>query len=126
MPMSVTVVCRGSYFTVARSVARLTAARSTPATLPIAFSTRLTHEAQVIPVTGKLTSTVLDGGEEIVGAMTALLLGQREHTPTRYMNLRLKHSRRVKGYPAGRSRGDTSSGGILPILTHIPIEGIIQ
>jgi hypothetical protein len=52
----------------------LTAARSTPATLPIAFSTRLTQEAQVIPVTGKLTSTVVDVGDACVVAMAALLV----------------------------------------------------
>ena len=42
----------------ARSVARLTDALSTPGTAAIAFSTRYTQDAQVMPVLGKLWSGV--------------------------------------------------------------------
>src|SRR5688572_29284582 len=124
--MSATVVCCGSKVTVARSVARLTAARSTPAILPIAFSTRLTQEAQVIPLTGKLTSPVLDRGEETVGVMTARLLGQQEYTPDRYMNPRLKHSRRVKAHPGQINEQARRSEGNRSQLTNIPIEGMMS
>src|SRR5215210_304334 len=102
MPMSVTVVCRGSYFTVARSVAKLTAARSTPATLPIAFSTRLTQEAQVIPVTGKVTSTVVVVWE--VGVFVIAwplrswkLMSRFSIYPYQVYPLRFNNSRSVKG-----------------------------
>src|SRR3954471_12705032 len=54
-PAFVTAACRsnaatsGRACTVARSVARFTAAEVTPGTLRSAFSTRLEHDAQVMP-----------------------------------------------------------------------------
>src|SRR5437867_3308799 len=41
------------------SVARLTLASATPGTFASAFSTRRTHEAQVMPVIGRVTSFLL-------------------------------------------------------------------
>src|SRR3990170_4852987 len=46
----------GSRENLAFSVARFTLASSTPSTLPSTFSTRRTHEAHVMPVTGISTS----------------------------------------------------------------------
>ena len=48
----------GSKRTLARSVARLTAAASTPGSLARDFSTRRTQEAQVMPPMGSWTSVV--------------------------------------------------------------------
>src|SRR5690625_822923 len=53
----------------ARSVAKLTATESTPSTLLSAFSTRPTHEAQVMPSTGKLIEPV-----GLVGVFNSCLL----------------------------------------------------
>src|SRR5690606_1130680 len=51
--------------TVARSVARLTLAASTPSTFSSAFSTRRTQAAQVIPSTSRRSSSV-DSGRFLV------------------------------------------------------------
>src|SRR5215204_2663739 len=100
--MAATVVSSGSKLTVARSVARLTEARSTPSTLPIAFSTRLTQDAQVIPLTGKLTSSIVGVGEEPVIAIVSLLLSRSiiylsANTRAGYHIPCLQHTRCVKG-----------------------------
>jgi hypothetical protein len=58
--------------TVAASVARLTCAADTPGTLPSAFSTRLTHEAQVMPV---MSSVQVVRSEVIVFIASLLLRG---------------------------------------------------
>src|SRR5918997_1194317 len=55
-PIAWRSVISGSKETLAFSVARFTLAPSTPSTLPRAFSTRRTHEAHVMPVTGISTS----------------------------------------------------------------------
>jgi hypothetical protein len=54
--MTASEVAGAARRTSARSVARLTEALSTPGTAAMAFSTRRTQEAQVIPSTGKLWS----------------------------------------------------------------------
>src|SRR4051812_46862369 len=57
----------------ARSVARLTATLSTPGTFPIAFSTRRTHDAHVIPVIGRLASAFVADGGSVVDMFSAIL-----------------------------------------------------
>jgi hypothetical protein len=58
----------GSKTTRARSVARLTLASRTPGSLPNAFSTRRTHEAQVMPSIGNVTSRAGPAAAAGVGA----------------------------------------------------------
>ncbi len=47
----------GSYTTEAASVARLTSARETPSSLVSTFSTRRTHDAQVMPPMSRVHET---------------------------------------------------------------------
>src|SRR3546814_13713810 len=69
--------------TVARSVARLTAASVTPGTALIARSTRPTHDAQVMPPMDRLmVAAVVLRASLIFGTLILVLMGFIEYGPS--------------------------------------------
>src|SRR3954469_8661335 len=89
--------------TVARSVARITLASATPGTLRSAFSTRFTHEAQVMPWTSRSITPAASRGRGRA-AMSAACGEDRRVAG--FLDGRREFLRRVAAFDAHPLRGE--------------------